>query len=145
MPEHPLYSPSMPPPGDLFVDIYVKPHKLFKRMGNDILVGANISFTQAALGDEITVPTVDGKVKLKVPAGTQPGGTFRVRDKGMPNIHGYGQGDLHVQVNVKVPKKLDSKQKELLRQFSKASGEKPLKENEKGLFEKVVDGVKDKI
>ena len=133
------------PPGDLFVDIYVKPHKLFKRMGNDILVGANISFTQAALGDEITVPTVDGKVKLKVPAGTQPGGTFRVRDKGMPNIHGYGQGDLHVQVNVKVPTKLDAKQKELLRQFARASGETPAKKNEKGLFEKVVDGVKEKI
>ncbi len=133
------------PPGDLFVDIYVKPHKLFKRMGNDVVVGADINFTQAALGDEIMVPTVDGKVKLKVPAGTQTGATFRVKDKGMPNIHGYGQGDLHVQVNVKVPKKLDSKQKRLLREFAKASGEKPLKENEKGLFEKVVDGVKEKI
>ncbi|MCL7415645.1 MAG: molecular chaperone DnaJ, partial [ANME-2 cluster archaeon] len=62
-----------------------------------------------------------------------------------PNIHGYGQGDLHVQVNVKVPKKLDTKQKELLREFAKASGEKPQKENEKGIFEKVVDGVKEKI
>jgi molecular chaperone DnaJ len=133
------------PPGDLFVDIYVKHHKLFKRMGNDIVVGADISFTQAALGDEITVPTVDGKVKLKVPAGTQPGATFRVKDKGMPNIHGYGQGDLHVKVNVKVPKKLDAKQKEMLREFARASGEKPAKENEKGLFEKVVDGVKEKI
>ncbi len=133
------------PPGDLFVDIYVKPHKLFRRVGNDVVVGTDLNFTQAALGDEIMVPTVDGKVKLKVPAGTQTGATFRVRDKGMPNIHGYGQGDLHVQVKVKVPKKLDSKQKELLRQFSKARGEKPLKENEKGLFEKVVDGVKDKI
>lgn len=133
------------PPGDLFVDIYVKPHKLFKRMGNDIVVGANISFTQAALGDEIEVPAVDGKVKMKVPAGTQPGATFRIKDKGMPNIHGYGQGDLHVQVNVKVPKKLDENQKELLREFARASGEKPAKENEKGLFEKVVDGVKEKI
>lgn len=60
---------------------------------------------------------------------------FRVNDKGMPSIHGHGQGDLHVQVNVKVPKKLDSKQKELLREFAKASGEKPAKENENGLFE----------
>ena len=82
---------------------------------------------------------------MKVPAGTQTGATFRVRNKGMPNIHGYGRGDLHVQVNLKVPKKLDSKQKELLREFAKASGEKRVKENEKGLFEKVVDGVKETI
>jgi len=133
------------PPGDLFVDIYVKPHKTFKRMGNDILVENDISFTQATLGDEIIVSTVDGKVKLKVPAGTQTGATFRVRNKGMPYIHGHGQGDLHVRMNVKVPNKLSHKQKEVLREFARLSGEKPAKENEKGLFEKVVDGVKDKI
>jgi molecular chaperone DnaJ len=69
------------------------------------------------------VPTVDGKVKLKVPAGTQPRATFRVRDKCMPNIHGYGQGDLHVKVNVKVPKKLDAKQKEFLREVCEGQRE----------------------
>jgi len=124
------------PPGDLFVDIYVKPHKTFKRVGDDILVENDISFTQAALGDEIIVSTVDEKVKLKVPAGTQTWATFRVRGKGMPYMHGHGQGDLHVRMNVKVPKKLSLKQKEVLREFARLSGEKPAKENEKGLFEK---------
>ncbi|KAF5419402.1 MAG: molecular chaperone DnaJ, partial [Candidatus Methanocomedens sp.] len=112
---------------------------------NDILVENDISFTQAALGDEIIVSTVDEKVKLKVPAGTQTWATFRVRGKGMPYMHGHGQGDLHVRMNVKVPKKLSLKQKEVLREFARLSGEKPAKENEKGLFEKVVDGVKEKI
>ena len=133
------------PPGDLYVDIYVKPHRLFKRVGNNILLGTKISFTQASLGDEIMVPTVDGKVKLKIPAGTQPGATYRIKGKGMPNIHGHGQGDLNVKVDVNVPKKLSEKQKELLRKFAELSGEKPAKENEKGIFEKVVDGVKEKI
>ncbi|HIH86930.1 MAG TPA: molecular chaperone DnaJ [Methanosarcinales archaeon] len=133
------------PPGDLFVDIYVKQHKIFKRVGNDILVENDISFTQAALGDEIIVSTVDGKVKLKVPAGTQTGATFRVKGKGLPYIHGHGQGDLHVRTNVNVPKKLSHKQKEVLREFARLGGEKPANENEKGLFEKVVDGVKEKI
>lgn len=133
------------PSGDLYVDIYVKPHKLFRRGGNDILVEIPVSFTQAALGDEVKVPTLDGKVKLKVPAGTQPGATFRVRGKGMPYIHGHGQGDLHVKVSIKVPTKLSEKQKELLRQFAEVSGDHPAKENQKGLFEKVVDGVKEKI
>ncbi|HUV84046.1 MAG TPA: molecular chaperone DnaJ [archaeon] len=133
------------PPGDLYVDIYVKPHKLFKRVGDNILLGTKISFTQASLGDEIMVPTVDGKVKLKIPAGTQPGATYRIKGKGMPSIHGHGQGDLNVKVDVNVPKKLSEKQKELLRKFAELRGEKPAKENEKGIFEKVVDGVKDKI
>ena len=127
------------------MDIYVKPHKLFKRVGDNILLGTKISFTQASLGDEIMVPTVDGKVKLKIPAGTQPGATYRIKGKGMPSIHGHGQGDLNVKVDVNVPKKLSEKQKELLRKFAELSGEKPAKENEKGIFEKVVDGVKDKI
>lgn len=133
------------PPGDLYVDIYVKPHKLFKRIGNDILLETPVSFTQVSLGDEIKVPTVDGHVRLKIPAGTQTGATFRIKDKGMPYIHGHGHGDLHVKVNVQVPKKLSEKQRELLREFAELSGEKPAKENEKGLFEKVVDGVKEKM
>jgi molecular chaperone DnaJ len=133
------------PQGDLYVDIFVKPHKLFKRVGDNILLGTSISFTQASLGDEIMVPTLDGKVKLKIPAGTQPGATYRIKGKGMPNIHGHGQGDLNVKVDVKVPTKLSAKQKELLRKFAELSGEKPAKENEKGIFEKVVDGVKEKM
>jgi molecular chaperone DnaJ len=133
------------PPGDLYVDIYLKRHKKFKRVGNDIVVNVPISYTQAALGDEITVSSVDGKVKMKVPAGTKTGSTFRVKGKGMPYMHGYGQGDLHVKVDIEVPSKLTEKQKELLRKFAKLRGEKPAKENQKGFFDKVVDGVKEKI
>ncbi|TKY91423.1 MAG: molecular chaperone DnaJ, partial [Candidatus Methanomarinus sp.] len=117
----------------------------FKRIGNDIVQGVPISFTQASLGDEITVSTLDGKVKMKIPAGTKTGSTFRVKGKGMPNIHGYGTGDMHVKVNVEVPGKLTEKQKELLREFAKLRGERPAEENHKGFFEKVVDGVKEKI
>lgn len=133
------------PPGDLYIDIYVKKNKKFKRIGNDIVQGVPISFTQASLGDEITVSTLDGKVKMKIPAGTKTGSTFRVKGKGMPNIHGYGTGDMHVKVNVEVPGKLTEKQKELLREFAKLRGERPAEENHKGFFEKVVDGVKEKI
>lgn len=133
------------PPGDLYADIYVKPHKLFQRRGDDVLVGTYVSFAQAALGDEITVPAVDGKVKLKIPGGTQPGSVFRIKDRGMPHVHGHGKGDLHVQVNVEVPKKLTEEQKKILRLFAEVMGEEPPREHEKGLFEKVVDGVRDKI
>ncbi len=77
-----------------------------------------ITFAQAALGDEVEVPTVHGKVKLKIPAGTQTGKTFRLRGKGVPNVRGYGQGDQHVKVRVVTPTKLTARQKELLREFN---------------------------
>ena len=77
-----------------------------------------ITFAQAALGSEIEVPTLDGKVMLKIPAGTQTGTKFRLRGKGIQNVHGHGKGDQHVIVKVIVPKKMTSKQKELLREFS---------------------------
>jgi len=133
------------PSGDLYVDIFVRRHKKFKRVGNDIVICMPISYTQAALGDEITVSAVDSKVKMKVPAGTKTGSTFRVKGKGMPNMHGYGQGDLLVKVDIGVPTKLTEKQKELLRKFAKLRGEQPANENQKGFFDRVVDGVKEKI
>jgi molecular chaperone DnaJ len=99
-----------------------------------------ISFPQAALGDEIEVPTLDSKATLKIPAGTQNGTVFRLKNQGIPDVHGYGRGDQHVRVGVKVPTKLSDRQKELLREFADVSGEKPVEvTGEKGFFEKVKD------
>ncbi|WP_422444122.1 molecular chaperone DnaJ [Thermoanaerobacterium sp. DL9XJH110] len=126
------------PPGDLYVIIRVKPHKLFTRQGDDLIYEAPISFVQAALGDEIEVPTLEEKVKLKIPEGTQPGTMFRIKGKGIPHLRGYGRGDLHVRVNVVIPKKLNEKQKEILRKFAEVSGEE-LKQQPRGFFDKMKD------
>jgi molecular chaperone DnaJ len=112
------------PPGDLYVEIYVKPHKIFTRHENDVVMEASISFTQAALGDEIPVPTLDGKATMKIPAGTQNGQVFRLRGKGFPGLHGSGKGDELVKIKVEVPTKLNEKQKQLLKEFAEISGEK---------------------
>ncbi|GEN46493.1 molecular chaperone DnaJ [Alkalibacillus haloalkaliphilus] len=124
------------PPGDLFVVVRVKRHEFFERDGDDILCEIPITFTQAALGDELEVPTVHGRVKLKIPAGTQTGTHFRLKGKGAPNVHGYGQGDQHILVKVMVPKNLSDKQKELLREFHEQSGEDSLDEQQDNLFKR---------
>lgn len=126
------------PPGDLYVYIFVKPHKLFTREGSDVICEVPISFVQAALGDEIEVPTLDGQVKLRIPEGTQPGAVFRVKDKGIPHLRGHGRGDQHVKIKVVIPKKLTDKQRELLTDFAKADGE-DINPEQKGFFKKVKD------
>ncbi|PKM83058.1 MAG: molecular chaperone DnaJ [Firmicutes bacterium HGW-Firmicutes-14] len=127
------------PRGDLYVYISVKPHKTFKREGNDVISEIKISFPRAALGDEIEVPTLDGKVKLKIPEGTQSGTFFRLKGKGVADLHGFGgRGDHHVKVTVVTPTKLTEEQKQLLRQLAKSTGEDPAGV-EKGFFEKVKD------
>ena len=123
-------------PGDLLVVVTVKPHKLFKRDGADLYVELPITFTQAALGAEVDVPTLDAPEKYTIPEGTQPGKTFRLRGKGIPYLRGMGRGDLYVTVNVDVPKKLNAKQKELLRAFE-ASVEGGQYEQKKSFFDKV--------
>ncbi|UTR14364.1 molecular chaperone DnaJ [Salipaludibacillus sp. LMS25] len=125
------------PPGDLFVVFNVKGHEFFKRDGDDIFCEMPMTFVQAALGDEIEVPTLNGKVKLKVPAGTQTGTHFRLRGKGVPNVHGRGQGDQHIQMKVITPKKLTERQKELLREFSDISGNEMPDEQSENFFDKV--------
>lgn len=110
--------------GDLYVDIFVEAHEIFKRNGTDILCDVPISFAQAALGAEIEVPTLDGPTTLKVPAGTQTGKAFKLKGKGIASIKGDGHGDEHVRVIVETPTNLTSKQKELLTQFAESSGEK---------------------
>ena len=125
-------------PGDLYVYIFVKPHKLFTREADDVICEVPITFVQAALGDEIQVPTLDGQVKLTLPEGTQTGTVFRLKDKGIPHLRGSGRGDQHVRVKVITPKKLTDKQRELLRDFGHASGDDSNPE-QKSWFKKVKD------
>jgi len=101
--------------GDLYARIFIKPHPTLKRKGDDLYVSLPISFTQAVLGDEIEVLTLDGKkILLKVPVGTESGKVLRISGKGIPHFSGYGQGNMYVELVVKTPKKISKKQKELL-------------------------------
>lgn len=129
------------PSGDLYVVFRVKPHKDFEREGDDIYLELGLTYPQAALGDEIEVPTVHGKVKLKIPAGTQSGARFRLKGKGVKNVHGYGIGDQHVIIRVKTPTKLSEKQRQLLREFAEISGDIP-EEQESSLFDKIKRTIK---
>lgn len=129
------------PRGDLYVAISVEPHELFKRDGYDIYYDIPITFVQAALGDEIEVPTLDGKVKYKVAEGTQSGTVFRLKGKGVPHLRTGARGDQYVKVVVEVPRSLSEKQKEILRDFAKETGEE-VHEQKKGFFEKVKDKLK---
>lgn len=110
------------PNGDFYVVISVKPHKLFKRNKDDLHIEIPICFTQAALGDDITVPTIDGKVSYKVPSGTQPGTVFRLKGKGMRNVRTGKMGDMYVKVTLEVPTKLNSKQKKAVEEMGKVVG-----------------------
>jgi len=111
------------PAGDLLVSVIVRPHARFERDGTSVLLDQEISYAQAVLGAEVEVPTLDGKVKLTIPEGTQPGAVFRLRGKGIPYLRGSGRGDQFVTVSIKVPKNLTGSQKELLRQFAASMGE----------------------
>jgi molecular chaperone DnaJ len=122
-------------PGHLYVTVRVKPSQVFRREGSDVAVTIPITFPQAVLGDEIEIPTLTGKEKMKVPAGTPSGKTFGLRGKGMPKISSTGHGDLHVTVEVDVPKKLNAEEKRLIEELAKTSG-KDLKAK-KSLFDKL--------
>lgn len=124
------------PTGDLYVVIHVKSHPFFKRDGVDVICEVPISFTQATLGTDIEVPTLDGKMPVSVPAGTQPGHTVRLRGKGIPEVRGYGRGDQIVQLAVEIPKKLSARQRELLEEFAREEGEE-VSPASKGFFEKM--------
>ena len=113
------------PPGDIYVRINVARSSKFDRRGHDIYIDTHISMSRAALGCEITVPTVDGDVKYTVPAGTQSGTLFRLKGKGVPRVNGSGRGDQYVKVVVEIPKNLNEKQVEALKAFMEACGEEP--------------------
>jgi molecular chaperone DnaJ len=124
------------PPGDLYVAINIEPHPLFKRDGNDVLCEVPISFPQATLGCSLEVPTLDGRVKLSIPGGTQPGTVFRLRNKGVPHLRRGGRGDQLVRAHLAVPASLNERQTELLEEFAEISGE-DLHPAHKSFFDKV--------
>ena len=110
------------PSGSLYIFVHVEPHPIFDRHGDDLLCEVPISYTLAALGGSIDVPTLNGKARLKVPAGTQSGKIFRLRGKGVQNLHGYGRGDQHVRVIVETPQKLTRQQADLLEKLAASTG-----------------------
>ena len=126
------------PAGDLIVGINVRPHAQLRRDGTSIYLDQDISFLQAALGAEVEIPSLDGRIKCTVPAGTQPGTTLRLRGKGVPDLSGRGRGDQFVTVRVRVPRDLNEEQREALRRFGETLGEEPGEaprhEESKGFF-----------
>lgn len=123
--------------GDLYVELSVKPHKFFERAGHDLHCTVPVSFPQAALGDELTLPTLDGEIRLKVPEGTQSGKEFRIRSKGVPYLNMNGRGDLIIQIVVQTPKRLTKVQKELVRQLGESLTVENTPTERSGLFDKV--------
>jgi len=124
------------PAGDLYVTVIVREHPLFQREDYDVFCEVPISFTQAALGAKIDVPTLDGKVKMTIPEGSQSGKVFRLKGKGVPHLHSGQRGDQHVRVIVETPTGLTAKQRELLEKFAESSGEEAHPQS-KNFFEKV--------
>ncbi|MCA8940237.1 MAG: molecular chaperone DnaJ, partial [Planctomycetes bacterium] len=123
-------------PGDLLVDINVRPHHTFKRREADVYMRLPVGFAQAALGAKMEIPTPRGEATLKIPAGTQPNSLLRLRGEGFPEVNGRGKGDLMIEVAIEVPKKLSEEQKELLRKFGEIEEENPSGER-KNFWDKV--------
>ncbi len=125
------------PNGNVIIVVSVRPDPLFERRRYDVYVNVPISYTQAALGDEITVPTVDGKIKFTVPDGTQPGTVFRLRGKGIQYLNKGGRGDQYVEVQVEVPKKLSREQKAALKHFDESLTVEKNYEKRKGFADRI--------
>ena len=123
------------PAGDMLITVMVQPHEIFRRDGVDVFCEAPITFTQAVLGAELEIPTIDGKVKYSIPEGTQTGTVFRLKGKGVPVLNGRGRGDQYVTVVIETPRSLNKEQKEALRRFSETLGENNY-EKRKSFFKK---------
>ncbi|MCK5084032.1 MAG: molecular chaperone DnaJ [Candidatus Pacebacteria bacterium] len=106
-------------PGDLYLTVHIKPHQIFKRNGDDIIYNLEINFSQAVFGDKIEVQTLQGKIKLKIPAGIQSGKIIKLKDKGLPHLQGRGKGNMFVVIIIKTPEKLSKKQKRLFEELKK--------------------------
>jgi molecular chaperone DnaJ len=126
------------PRGDLYVDIHVREHPLFQRSGRQLTCRVPVTYTQAALGAELEIPVLEGRHMLDIPPGTQPGQVFRLRGAGMPDPHGGLPGDLHVEIQVEVPKKLSDRQEELLRELAELE-HADVSPHRKSFFEKLKD------
>ena len=131
--------PNGGPPGNLLIDINQEDHELFARHGNDIVYELPISFSQAALGARVEIPTLDGKVRLTVPEGTQSGKVFRLRGKGIPHLNSYGTGDMLVRIHVWTPLKLNGDERKLFEQLSMMEQGSEPPEGGKGLFDRMRD------
>ena len=129
------------PPGNLYVVLRVKPHAHFRRQDSSILLELDLNVAQAALGDKLMVPTLDGEEPLVIPAGTQTGEVFKLRGKGVPHLRRNGRGDQLVLVHVLTPTKLSKQQKELLTELSKTLGKEVVHQPEKGLFDRVKEAI----
>ncbi|PHI18645.1 molecular chaperone DnaJ [Lewinellaceae bacterium SD302] len=126
------------PAGDLLINIEEKPHEFLQRDGQKVVYDLFLNFADAALGTSVEVPTIDGQVRIKVPAGTQSGKIFRLRDKGLPMVQGRGRGDQLIHVNVWTPKKVNKEETALLEQLREMENFKPpTKKGEKGFFERM--------
>ncbi len=125
--------------GDLYVVIFIRPHEFFTRQDNDLLCEIPLSFVYAALGGEIEIPTIEGKTKLRIPEGTQPGAVFRLKGKGVPSLRGFGKGDQLVKIKVEVPRRLNAKQKNILQEFAQVSGLDISASHEKSFIHRVKD------
>lgn len=130
------------PAGDLLVTVGIRPHPVFSRDGSNVICEIPISFTQAALGDTLQVPTIDGRIEYKIPEGTQTATVFRMKGKGIQNLNGRGRGDQYVRVNIEVPKNLSEKQKKLLREFEENTTDENQAQR-KGFWDKVKDAFKE--
>ncbi len=128
------------PNGDLYVDVKVNPHRFFRRHDFDIQLDINVNISQAALGDDITVPTVDGSEKLKIPAGTQPGKVFTLKGKGVPYLRSNGRGNQKVIVNVVIPSNLTAEQRDLLEQLAPTLGTEVIPQ-EKSFWDRIKDAI----
>lgn len=123
------------PAGDLFVVVNVLSHPIFKRKGYDIYAEVKVPYTKLVLGGTIKVPTLEEDSEINIPEGTQVGSTFKIKDKGIPNIHGKGRGNIEYTINVDIPKRLNEKQREILKQFADLMGEE-VQTKKKGFWNK---------
>ena len=124
------------PSGDLHIIVSVRPHPIFEREGYNVFCTIPITFTEAALGAEIIVPTLDGKVKFTIHEGTQPGDEFKLKGKGITKLNGNGRGDQYVKVNIEVPRNLSKQSKEALKNFESLANNENYKERT-GFFERL--------
>jgi molecular chaperone DnaJ len=133
------------PPGNLYVVLHVEEHEHFQRRGDDILLEVEINVAQASLGDEISVPTVDGGEILKIAPGTQSGTVFRIRARGVPRLRRSGRGDQLVVVHVVTPTKMSTEQKDLMKELARTLGKEVIPQREKGLLGQLRDALGDML